>query len=60
MNKTPDMTTMLKDSMTGFAKIAKKAQADTLELMTATDKNLGEEVTSAAKVASTDATSDAK
>ncbi len=49
MNKTPDMTAMLKDAMTGFAEIAKKAQADTLELMAAADKNVGEETNSAAK-----------
>jgi len=42
------------------AEIAKKAQADTLELMTAAGKNLGDEATLAAKATSHDATSATK
>ncbi len=45
------------EHMTAFADIAKKAQADTLELMTAAGKNLGEDATSTAKAASKGATS---
>ena len=60
MSKTPDMTAMFKDAMTSFAEIAKKAQADTLEMITAADKDLSEEATSAAKASSGDASSDAK
>ncbi len=48
------------EHMTAFAEIAKKAQADTLELMTAAGKNLGENAASTAKSASKDTTSATK
>ncbi len=48
------------EHMTAFAEIGKKAQSDTLELMTAAGKNFGEEAKAAAKTASKDATSAAK
>lgn len=48
------------EHMTAFAEIAQKAQADTLELMTAVGKNFGEKATSSAKPASKDATSATK
>ena len=39
------------EHMTAFAEIAKKAQADTLELITAAGKSFGEDATSADKSA---------
>jgi len=45
------------EHLTAFAEIAKKAQADTIELMTAAGKTFSDETTSVAKAPSKDATS---
>lgn len=51
---------MATEHMTAFAENAKQAQTETLELFMAAGKNFGEEVTSAAKTATKDATSSSK
>ncbi len=51
---------MSAESMAAFAEIAKKVQMETVELMMAAGKDLGEEATKAAKKATNDLTAAAK
>jgi len=51
---------MSAESMAAFAEIAKKVQMETVELMMAAGKDIGEEATKAAKKATSDLTAAAK